>query len=107
MAARALGTAATPRAAPALEVGLGDESWQVRAQAARSLGALRVQRTLPALTRLLEDPAWWVRAAAADALVDLGEPGIAVLREALERDDPYARDRAREALAMHRLEVER
>jgi HEAT repeat protein len=44
-----------------------------------------------------------VRANAARALIEIGEPGIVVLRSALEHDDPYAADRAREELALHHL----
>jgi HEAT repeat protein len=58
-----------------------------------------VQAT-PALAALLSHPAWWVRAAAADALRQLGRPGLEALHAALAHKDPYARDRAREALAL-------
>jgi len=102
-AARALGTAGTMDSVPDLERSLDDEAWPVRAQAARALGRLGSQSSVPALAPHLADTAWWVRAAAADALADLGEPGIAVLRDALAHPDPYARDRAREALALHQL----
>lgn len=102
-AARALGSAGSLAAAGDLEAALEDTTWPVRAQAARSLGRLGATDAVPALTPHLSDQAWWVRAAVADALVDLGEPGLAVLHDALEHADPYARDRAREALAVHRL----
>jgi hypothetical protein len=36
-------------------------------------------------------------------LLALGRPGRAALERALEHPDPYARDRAREALAMGRI----
>lgn len=102
-AARALASAGTLAASADLEAALADDSWQVRAQAARALGRLGATDAVAAIAAHLDDPAWWARAAAADALVDLGEPGLAVLRDALQHADEYARDRAREALAMHRL----
>ena len=44
-----------------------------------------------------------VRAGAADALRQLGEAGIEALRRALRHADPYARDRAQEALVLEGL----
>ena len=82
-----------------------DRSWPLRAQAAKALGKLAIKRSVPALERVLDDPAWWVRANAAGALRELGEPGHAALERALEHEDRYARDRAREALALDRLIV--
>jgi HEAT repeat protein len=105
-AARALGTAGSAVAVPDLEAALGDAEWQLRAQAARSLGVLGAETGVPALASCLSDSAWWVRAAAADALGHLGEPGLLALQGALAAPDPYARDRAREALALHGLAVD-
>lgn len=102
-ATRALGPAGTAAAVPDLEAALEDTEWQVRAQAARSLALLGSTSAVPALAEHLSDSAWWVRAAAAEALVQLGDPGLAVLRDALVHSDRYARDRAREALALHGL----
>ncbi|MFA5885488.1 MAG: HEAT repeat domain-containing protein [Acidimicrobiia bacterium] len=105
-AARALEAAGTAAGIPALEAAVEDPAWQVRAQAARSLGGLGATASVPALAAHLNDSAWWVRAAVADSLVELGDPGLAVLREALVHADRYARDRAREALAVHHLETD-
>lgn len=102
-AARALGTAGSPASAPELRSALVSPEWPVRGQAARSLGLLGVGSAVPMLEGLLGDQAWWVRFAAAEALVLLGEPGHAALRRALESRDRYARQRAQEALALHRL----
>lgn len=99
-AARALAGAGGPVAASALEGALEDPSWPVRAQAARALGALRVTAAAPGIAALLGDGAWWVRAAAAEALGMLGDAGVAELRAALHADDRFARDRAREQLAL-------
>ena len=106
-AARALEAAGTAAGVPALEAAVEDPAWQVRAQAARSLGGLGVTASVPALAAHLSDPAWWVRAAVADSLVELGDPGLEVLRDALvHHPDRFARDRAREALAVHHLETD-
>lgn len=99
-AARALGTAGTATSRPALERAVADPAWELRAQAAKALGELRDERSVPALNSALDDRAWWVRRNAANALRRLGPPGIAALRDALAHSDPYARDRAREELAL-------
>ena len=104
-AARALGSVGGRRSRSELERALTDESWPLRAQAAKALGKLAIKRSVPALERVLDDPAWWVRANAAGALRELGEPGHVALERALEHEDRYARDRARETLAMDRLVV--
>jgi HEAT repeat protein len=102
-AARALASVGGRRSRPELERALRDEAWPLRAQAAKALGRIAVKRAVPALEAVLDDPAWWVRANAAEALRQLGEPGRAALERALDHQDRYARDRAREALAMDRL----
>jgi HEAT repeat protein len=102
-AARALGSVGGRRSRGELEKALLDEAWPLRAQAARALGAIGIRRSVPALETVLDDPAWWVRANAASALRELGAPGRAALERALDHPDRYARDRAREALAMDRV----
>jgi HEAT repeat protein len=99
-AARSLGRVGGPACVPALVEALSSEVWAVRAQAAKSLGALGATDALAPLERCLSDRAWWVRANAARALRELGDPGIEVLRRAVEHDDRYAADRAREQLAL-------
>jgi len=100
-AARALGQVGGTAWVPALIAALSADAWPVRAQAAKSLGALRAADALAPLERCLSDRSWWVRANAARALRELGEPGIEALRRALDHDDRYASDRAREQLALH------
>jgi HEAT repeat protein len=100
-AARALGRVGGAPCVPALIAALSAQDWPVRAQAAKSLGALGAVDALGPLEDCLSDRAWWVRANAARALRELGEPGIEALRRALEHDDRYAADRAREQLALH------
>lgn len=99
-AARALATTGGPEAIDALLAALDDASWPVRAQAGRALGTLGAGAAAPRIAALLGDPAWWVRAAAAEALGALGDAGLHELRAALHADDRFARDRAREQLAM-------
>lgn len=98
-AARALGACGGPASLEPLARALVDDAWTVRGQAAAALGRLGAGEAVPALAGLLGDPAWWVRARAAEALAELGQRGRAALeRAAAEHSDPFARDRAREAL---------
>lgn len=106
-AARSLGRVGGADCVPALVEALSSEVWAVRAQAAKSLGALGATDALAPLERCLTDRAWWVRANAARALRELGDPGIELLRRAVEHDDRYAADRAREQLALHAVVAER
>jgi HEAT repeat protein len=99
-ASRALGRLGRETSAAALVKALSDESPSVRAQAARALAQLREERSVYALVQLLGDRSWWVRARAAEALLALGMPGLAALRWcAATHSDPYARERALEALS--------
>jgi HEAT repeat protein len=104
-AARGLGCVGDPACARALIVTLDrtDETWSVRAQAAKALGAIGAAEAIEPLERCLSDRAWWVRANAARALRELGEPGIAALHRAVDHEDRYAADRAREQLALHEV----
>jgi HEAT repeat protein len=99
-ACRALGRLGRETSSGPLVIALSDESAPVRAQAARALAQLRDERGVYALVKLLGDPSWWVRARAAEALGALGGPGLAALRWCAQTHaDPYARERALEALA--------
>jgi HEAT repeat protein len=82
--ARALGLAADPRAQPALLAILREGDAEERVSAARALGSAGT-------------------ASAADSLRRLGQPGLEALRAALRHPDQFARDRAREALALEGL----
>lgn len=99
-AARALGRAGRTACVPALIGTLESDFWPVRAQAAKSLGALGALEAIGPLVRCLSDSAWWVRGNSARALRELGVPGIEALRRATHHQDRYARDRAREQLAL-------
>ncbi len=92
--ARALGGYPHPKARDALVALLGDPEWQVRTQAASSLGAIRALDACDPLRRALSDGNWWVRLRAAIALRQLGEPGLAVLREARGGADRFAAEMA-------------
>jgi HEAT repeat protein len=99
-ACRALGRLGLWTSVGVLVGALSDPSQSVRAQAARALAELGDARSVPALVDLLGDASWWVRARAAQALGALGEPGRAALRWcAATHPDPFARERAAEALA--------
>jgi HEAT repeat protein len=103
-AARALGSCGTRQAVGPLTRALDDGEWSVRSQAAKSLGLIGDAKVIPALVGLLGDEAWWVRASAAGALRRLGADGLAALQQlAADHIDRFARDRAREALALERV----
>lgn len=107
-AARALGQIGTLASrdglVEALDPGL---PWPLRAQAAKALGELGDPRVVAELEAMLGDDAWWVRANAANALRRLGAEGLAALERATGHPDRYARDRAREALALEAVAAER
>jgi HEAT repeat protein len=105
-ASRALGRLGLASSSGVVVTALSDSSAAVRAQAARALAELRDEGSVYALAHLLADRSWWVRARASEALRALGRPGIAALRWcAAEHADPYARERALEALSHVRLDA--
>ena len=106
-ASRALGRLGRESSSGPLVIALSDDSAAVRGQAARALAQLRDERGVYALVKLLGDQSWWVRARAAEALGALGGPGLAALRWCAEtHEDPYARERALEALSHVLVEAE-
>lgn len=78
---------------------LDDDDWRVRVKAAAALGQQRDARGLMNLRTALRDPEWWVRQAAAEAIGRIGG-GDQVLIDALDDDDPFARDAAVERLTL-------
>ncbi len=106
-ACRALGRIGRHEVVPMLVDALADPSKVVRAVAARSLGEIGDGRAVGALAERLGDASWWVRANAAESLRHSGAAGVAALTSALAHDDPRARDRAAEALALHHAAVGR
>jgi HEAT repeat protein len=102
-AARALGPSGTEASVAVLIKALDDPAWEVRAQAAKSLSCHPTDQAVPALEERLSDEAWWVRSNAADTLAGIGSQGVKALKRALSHSDRYARERAQEALALHKL----
>lgn len=98
-AAEALGSSGTPTSVPKLMRTLDDDDWRVRVKAAAALGQQRDARGLMNLRTALRDPEWWVRQAAAEAIGRIGG-GDQVLIDALDDDDPFARDAAVERLTL-------
>ncbi len=80
---------------------LDDEQWFVRAAAARALERIPVADDgVEMLSDRLTDPKWWVRSNAARALAYHGPDGVRHLVDAVEGEDPYARDAAVSALSL-------
>lgn len=97
-AATLAGAIGGSQATVALMALLRDPDADVRSAAAAALGLLRHWPAAGALAESLSDPAWTVRQAAALALRGLGAVGILLLRKALNADDAFARDMARQVL---------
>ncbi|MCP4680173.1 MAG: HEAT repeat domain-containing protein [Deltaproteobacteria bacterium] len=88
-----------PLQSQALETGLADREWAVRAQAALAAGKLGRASIVPVLGSCLSDDAWWVRSNAGQALANCGTEGIGELKRiSLESDDRFARDMATRTL---------
>jgi eukaryotic-like serine/threonine-protein kinase len=85
---------------PLLLEALQDSVPTVRSQAAKALRGIGSANAVGALERVLSDGDWWVRANAADALRASGPAGMLALECATRSADGFARDRAREALAL-------
>jgi len=79
-------------AAPVLLACLQDPHWQIRARAAKLLAKTADLAFVAPLSARLHDTAWWVRMNAAQALIALGEPGIAMLQQQIAADDAFAYD---------------
>jgi len=80
-ALRGLSVLGHPAALPAVQRGLTDPAWPVRAQAARCAGRIGFAQTGNEVAHLLHDDAWWVRYRAAEALLALGGPSAALLHQ--------------------------
>ncbi len=77
---RALALLGDPRALSVVMKGLRDPAWEVRCQAASCAGRIGAVEAKGLLARRLEDPNWWVRYRSAEALHELGEQGVWILR---------------------------
>jgi len=93
--AKALGNIGDTQAVHALCGSMYDSMWEVRAASASSLGLLRDGRAISTLVKGLCDSEWWVRYNCANALAELGDDGIAALKEAHNHDDKFAREVSR------------
>jgi len=108
--AKALGNIGDTHAVQALCGSMYDSMWEVRAASASSLGLLHDGRAVSTLVKGLCDSEWWVRYNSANALAELGDDGIAALKEAHLHDDQFAREVSRLVLqeqGLLRLDQER
>jgi len=94
-AARLLGAVGGTVGVGALERLLSDPEAEVRESAAISVGRLGHWPAASAVALLLRDGEWMVRKAAGQALIDLGAPGMIMLRRYAGDDDKFAADMAR------------
>ena len=101
-AASALGRIGSDSSRFALLRALRDESWEVRARSVRALAYLADGSVAPIVSGLLSDSQWWVRQNAAETLGEL-PGGVVELTKALESEDHFAADAARNQLAELRL----
>jgi|GEM_PF-7096652 len=98
-AARSLGVLGCPTSATALRNALQREEHHATREAIlTALGQIGHPGAIPSLLIALYDSEQTIRVAAAEALVALGEPGIAVLRNTLESPPSDARAQCVEAL---------
>jgi HEAT repeat protein len=95
----ALGRIGHPAAREAVLAGLASSSMPARVAAAGAAGRIALQESADQLVVLLGAPEWWVRFRAAEALLQLGDAGVAHLREVAEHGDEPAREAATTMLA--------
>lgn len=81
---------------------LDDEKWEVRARAAKLIGLAKQKKLASYLEKSLTDSVWWVRKNAAQALAQLGESGIAILKRQDPGNDQFAYDTA--SIILSRIE---
>ncbi|MCM3341862.1 HEAT repeat domain-containing protein [Paenibacillus sp. MER TA 81-3] len=78
---------------------LTDPEGEIRAAVAESLGQFGYEGSIPALKQALTDSDWWVRYHSAKSLAMMGDAGFRTLCEAaLERDDPFKSDMAKDRI---------
>lgn len=95
----ALGRLGHPSARRTVIAALSSESMAARAAAARAAGRIALVESADRLAELLDDPEWWVRFRAAEALIELGKPGLDLLRAAAAGGPGPAQDAAATMLA--------
>jgi HEAT repeat protein len=83
----------------ALVIALNDDTEYVRVQAARAAGRLPQRLAIPLLYESMGDSSWWVRRASAEALLRIGNKGVAALRRASRTHaDRFSRDMSAQVL---------
>lgn len=97
-AAATLAVLGTDEGVAALVDQLGDPSGLVRAAAAKALGDLGAWQSATSLYALLGDTSWPVRRESALALRRMGGIGMLTLRRALNADNPFSADMAKQVL---------
>jgi len=76
-----------------------DPEWEVRAAVAESLSTYNHTASIVILKEALTDSNWWVRYYSSKSLATMGDEGFRALCEAaLERDDPYKSDMAKDRI---------
>lgn len=76
-----------------------DPEWEVRAAVAESLGTYHHAVSIVILKEALTDTNWWVRYYSSKSLATMGDEGFRALCEAaLEKDDPYKSDMAKDRI---------
>jgi HEAT repeat protein len=95
----ALGKLGHPSGKTAILAGLSSGSMAARAAAARAVGRIALTDSVDRLGQLLNDREWWVRFRAAEALLGLGDAGLARLRAAAAHGYGPAREAAGTMLA--------
>lgn len=95
----ALGKLGHPAAREAILAGMTSQSMAVRVAAAGAAGKIELVEGADQLVTLLDASEWWVRFRAAEALLHLGPPGIARLREAMGSTSERTREAASTMLA--------
>ena len=96
---RALGRTGHPACADAIIAGMVSDNWAVRAAAAEAAGKSGLTHATEALAPLLADEHYWVRYRAGEALMRLGQRGLATLQQARDGTDPVAAAAAGKMLA--------
>jgi HEAT repeat protein len=96
---RALAGLGHPAAAEAVGKGLDSEAPAVRAAAAEAAGRIGLAQFAARLTELLSDSSWQVRFRAGEAMIRLGEEGVALLRTVASKSGAPAAEAAARTLA--------
>ena len=99
---RALASIGDPASIPPISQLAKDPAWEVRNSVMHALGHMRSKEHVPLLVQALTDMAWWVRYSAAEALYQLGDAGIAALKNVVQHHvDLFAGDISRQILQEH------